>query len=97
MTSSSFLLSRFNFSLVSELPRELRVNAAFNQCGSNKSAAVHKFQVAILHEILPHHAHRKAFRPSPRQSGVYPGIRGNCSALEAINKICGSIPPNSMW
>src|SRR5580700_7123612 len=52
--------------------------------------------MAIFHKILPNQAHGKPLRPPPREASVQPRVRRNLSTPEAIHKIGGSIPRDSM-
>src|ERR1700733_12475477 len=52
--------------------------------------------MTIFHKILPNQAHGKPLRPPPRQASVQPRVRRNLSTPEAIHKIGGSIPRDSM-
>src|SRR5580698_8525705 len=82
--------------LDSKSPGELRIRTALDECGYHASRVIHEFQMAIFHEILPHHAAREVLTPAPGEAGVYSGVGGHLSASQPVYKIDGGIPRHSM-
>src|ERR1700685_247079 len=52
--------------------------------------------MAILHQVLPHHAHGKSLRDVPGEAGIESRVRGHGCASEPVYKIRRSIPADSM-